>query len=85
MGQVQEPLGRVNHGKWLNVGVREWAAAKMLLDQSKVDADGGGKDQMSRFKRDDLGQEEWELAFRHRLTLLVRQQRENWDLWELQD
>lgn len=49
MGQVQEPLGRVNHGKWLNVGVREWAAAKMLLDQSKVDAGGGGKDRMDRF------------------------------------
>lgn len=63
-------------------GVREWAAAKMLLDQSKVDAGGGGKDRMNRFKRDDLGQEEWELAFRHSET---GQQRENWDLWELQD
>lgn len=40
----------------------------MLLDQSKVNAGGGGKDQMNRFKRDDLGQEEWELAFRHSET-----------------
>lgn len=38
------------------MGTREWAAAKMLLNQSKVDGGGGGKDWIDGFKRDDVGQ-----------------------------
>lgn len=47
------------------MAVREWAGAKMLLEQSKVDAGCGGKDWINRFQREDLGQEGWELALGH--------------------
>lgn len=66
------------------MGTREWAAAKMLLDQSKVDGGGGGKDWINSFKRDDVGQENWGLPL-GRETVVVCEITRELGLWELQD